>query len=165
MTAATSNPGASPAAVGWDDGALVITRTFAAPRELVFGAWTQPEHFARWFGPAGATLPVLRMDARPGGILHFQHQFPDHEDVWVRGTFDEVVPPERLSFTCWFSDPDGGRVERPGFPGQMTISAVFDAVAEGTRVTLRQAGLVRDQGEVQGWMEGLDRLAALLAGG
>lgn len=165
MTAATPDHEAPSAEVGWEDGTLVITRTFSAPRERVFRAWTEPEHFARWFGPAESTLPFLRMDAPPGGILHFQHTFPDYEDVWVGGAFDEVAPPRRLAFTCWFSNPDGERVERPGFPAQMTISVTFDALEDGTRVTVRQAGLERDQGEVEGWRQGLDRLAALLAGG
>lgn len=162
MTA--SSPDA-PAAVAWDDGTLVLTRTFHAPRELVFRAWTQPEHFARWFGPTDSTMPFLRMDARPGGVLHFQHRLADHPDVWVNGVFDEVTPPEHLSFTCWFSNPDGERVDRPGFPARMTIAVTLDAVADGTRVTVWQSGLERDQGEVQGWGEGLDRLAALLAEG
>lgn len=162
MTTTTDRPDT---VVGWEDGTLVLTRTFAAPRELVFGAWTDPEHFARWFGPTESTMPFLRMDARPGGALHFQHSHRDYEDVWVGGTFDEITPPEHLVFSFWFSNPDGARVDRPGFPGQMTIDVAFDAVADGTRVTVRQAGLERDQGEVQGWREGLDRLAALLADG
>lgn len=165
MTAATPDHVTDPATVAWHDGALVITRVFGAPRELVFSAWTQPEHFGRWFGPMGSTMPVLRMDARPGGGLHFQHQHQDYPDVWVAGEFTEVAPPERLAFTCWFSGPDGGREPRPGFPGEMTIAVAFDAVAEGTRVTVRQRGLERDQGEVQGWRAGLDRLATLLARG
>lgn len=163
MTSATRDP--NPASTAWTDGALVITRTFPAPRELVFRAWTDPEHFARWFGPTGASLPFLRMDARPGGALRYQHRFSDYPDVWVGGVFDDVSPPEHLAFTCWFTNPDGERVERPDFPGEMTIAVSFDAVADGTRVTVRQTGLEQDQGEVQGWLEGLDRLAALLAEG
>lgn len=158
-TATTSEP------VRWDDGDLVLTRVLDAPREMVFRAWTEPEHFARWFGPASSTVLVAAMDARPGGVLHFRHSFPDYEDVWVRGVYREVAAPERVSFTCHFSDPAGGRADRPGFPAEMTITATFAEEGGRTRLTIRQAGLVEDQGEVQGWTEGLDRLAALLAGG
>lgn len=162
MTAASSESVASTSA-GWEGGEFVITRTYAAPRELVFRAWTDAEHFARWWGPRGASLPFCRLDARPGGTLHYQHSFPDYPDVWVAGTFREVATPERLSYDVHFSDETGGRVGRPGFPEEMTITVSFAEHPEGTRITIRHAGLVTDQGEVQGWMESLDRLAELLA--
>jgi uncharacterized protein YndB with AHSA1/START domain len=165
MTTAAGNAATTSEPVRWDDGDLVLTRVFDAPREMVFRAWTEPERFARWFGPTSSTIPVLEMDARPGGILHFCHRFADHPDVWVRGEFREVRAPEIVSFTCGFSDPAGTRVDRPGFPSEMTITATFAEVGGRTRVTIRQTGLVEDQGEVQGWAEGLDRLAALLATG
>jgi uncharacterized protein YndB with AHSA1/START domain len=149
--------------VAWDGGDLVISRVFPAARETVFAAWTRPEHFARWWGPHGSTTYVRTLDARPGGAIHFRHRFPDHPDVWIGGEYREVRAPELVSFTCWFSDEAGGRVEREGFPGEMTITVTFADDAEGTRITARHAGLVADQGEVQGWMEGLDRLATLLA--
>ena len=50
--------------------AIVITRVFDAPRERVFAAWTEPEHVTQWWGPRGFTMPVFRIDLRPGGILH-----------------------------------------------------------------------------------------------
>ncbi|HET6569182.1 MAG TPA: SRPBCC domain-containing protein [Rhodothermales bacterium] len=137
---------------------LDITRVFDAPRELVFEVWTQPEHFARWYGPKGATMPFCTMDARPGGTLHFCHRFPDYEDVWVRGVYDEVVPPERIVCTSWFSDAEGRRVERPGFPPEMQVTVSFAEKEGRTELTARHTGLVVDQGEVQGWTEVLDRL-------
>lgn len=163
MTTAAGSAAAASQPARWDGGDLVLTRVFDAPRELVYRAWTEPERFARWFGPTSSTIPFLEMDARPGGTLHFCHRFPDHEDVWVRGEFREVRAPEIVSFTCAFSDPAGARVDRPGFPPEMTITATFAEEGGRTRVTIRQSGLEKDQGEVQGWTEGLDRLAALLA--
>lgn len=162
MTAASS-AGAAPTRVAWDGGALVLTRFFHAPRERVFRAWTEPEHFASWFGPRGSTLTLQRMDARPGGAFHYRHRFPDHEDVWVAGEYLEVAAPERVSFACWFSDAGGGRVERPGFPAEMRMDVAFAERGGGTEVAIRHTGLVEDQGEVQGWRESLDRLEALLA--
>lgn len=163
MTAATGSGGTALTQIGWEGAELVLTRVFHAPRELVFRAWTEAEHWARWFGPHGSTLPFCRLDARPGGTLHYQHHFPDYPDVWIRGTYTEVAPPERVSFTVWFSDEGGGRVERPGFPPEMSITVHFSEHPRGTLVTIHHAGLVTDQGEVQGWTESLDRLASLLA--
>ncbi len=62
---------ASNASIDTAEQELVLTRVFAAPRELVFEAWTDPEHLARWFGPRDSTLPFCKMDVRPGGVLHF----------------------------------------------------------------------------------------------
>jgi uncharacterized protein YndB with AHSA1/START domain len=162
MTAAASST--APTAITWDGDDLVLTRTFEAPRERVFQAWTQAEHFARWWGPADATLPFCELDARPGGALRWCHRFAGGGgDVWIGGVFQEVAPPERLAFTCFFSDPSGARVQRPGYPAEMRIAVDFAEEGGGTRVTIRHAGLPGDHGEVQGWTEGLDRLEALLS--
>jgi uncharacterized protein YndB with AHSA1/START domain len=151
--------------VAWDGGELVLTRVFAAPRALVFRMWTEVEHFGAWFGPHGSTMPVCRLDARPGGAIHFCHRFRagEHPDVWIGGRYRQVAAPERLAFDAWFSDPAGNRVPRPGFPDQMAIAVTFAEHGEGTLVTARHAGLHADQGEVQGWTESLDRLATRLA--
>lgn len=148
--------------VGWENGGLVMSRVFAAPREAVFRVWTRPEHFAAWFGPAGSSLPVCEMDARPGGRMRYCHRFGDYPDVWIGGTYGEVAPPERLAWTTWFTDEAGNRVQLPGYPAEMHIQVTFDEHPEGTQLTIRQ-DLPEDRGEVQGWTEGLDRLASALA--
>lgn len=163
MTAAVSSESVGTSTIGWNDGELVMTRVYPAPRALVFRAWTQAEHFAQWFGPHGTTLPFCTVDARAGGTLHFLHRHANGEDVWIGGQFHEVVQPERLALGIWFSDQTGGRVNRPGFSLESTITVTLDEHADGTRVTIRHTGLVSDQGEVQGWAEGLDRLADHLA--
>jgi uncharacterized protein YndB with AHSA1/START domain len=55
------------------DREFTITRVFDAPRELVWRAWTDPEHMSRWFGPHGFTTPLatVTMDVRPGGTFEF----------------------------------------------------------------------------------------------
>src|SRR5271168_3681513 len=82
---------------------VVLTRVFDAPRELVFKAWTEPERLARWWGPHGFTNPVCEADVRPGGALlvHMQGFGMTHV---MRGTFVEVVEPERLAFTSSVED-------------------------------------------------------------
>jgi uncharacterized protein YndB with AHSA1/START domain len=145
----------------WEDGVLVITRLFDAPRHIVFKAWTEPEHFARWFSPKDSTMPFCKMDVRAGGVLHFCH-LHGHEKVWVKGTYHEVADPERIGFTCFFSDEAGNRIERPGFPTEMRIEVAFAEEAGKTIITIWHHGLVLDQGEVQGWAESLDRLEGYL---
>jgi uncharacterized protein YndB with AHSA1/START domain len=79
---------------------VVITRTFDAPRRLVFDAWTRPEHVPRWMlGPEGWSMPVCEIDLRPGGGWHFVWRKSDGTEMGMRGQYREVVPPERLVYT------------------------------------------------------------------
>lgn len=147
---------------------LWMEREYPVPRALVFDAWTKAEHFARWFGPRGSTLSPCTIDPRKGGEFHFRHRFEDYEDVWVedvwvKGRYREFAAPERIVFTTYFSDPEGGRRPRPGFPDEMETDVRFEAVPGGTRLVIRQTGLIEDQGEVQGWSEALERLSDHLA--
>lgn len=162
MTIRASSPGDPSTHAAWKDGDLVITRVVAAPRDVVFRMWTEEEHFAKWWAPHGATVPYCRLDVRPGGKLLFCHRF-DTGETWVGGTYLTVEAPSRLAFTSHFADADGNPVERPGFPAEMTIDVTFQDHAGGTRITARHTGLERDQGEIQGWTETLERLDALLA--
>jgi uncharacterized protein YndB with AHSA1/START domain len=142
---------------------LELTRHLDSPVDVVYRAWTEAERFARWFGPHGSTVEACRLDPRPGGSLHFLHRVPEVWDVWIRGTYREVVAGERLVFTVGFADEAGNVVERPGFPHETLITVTFAPRDDGTLLTVRHTGLVVDQGESQGWSEGLDRLAGLLA--
>ena len=87
---------AAPAATLPSDREIVLTRAFAAPRELVWRAWTEPEHFARWMGPDGFTTTVREMDVREGGTSRYTMRGPDGTDYPNRVIYREVVRPERL---------------------------------------------------------------------
>lgn len=145
------------------DGVLEMRRVFHASREQVFAAWTRAEHFSKWFGPHGASMPHCRIDLRVGGELHFLNRVPGDMDVWCKGVFQRVEPPRRIAFLIGFSDADGRTVERPGFPLESTIDVMFADHPQGTEITLRHCGLVIDQGEIQGWQQGFERLDAVLA--
>jgi uncharacterized protein YndB with AHSA1/START domain/predicted enzyme related to lactoylglutathione lyase len=77
---------------------ITITRVLAAPRELVWKSWTDPEQLAQWWGPAGWNTPVstVTMDVRPGGEFSLTSTNEEGAEMPVRGTYTEVVPPERL---------------------------------------------------------------------
>jgi uncharacterized protein YndB with AHSA1/START domain len=92
---------------------ITISRVFDAPRELVFKAWTEPEHFAYWFGGADAEVPVstVSMDVRPGGTWRAtMFAGPDRREIHWTGVYHEVVEPERLVFTL-SDQPDPERDE------------------------------------------------------
>lgn len=74
------------------------SRVFAAPRELVFEAWSDPGHLSRWWGPRGFTNTFQEFDMRPGGHWRFVMHGPDGTDYKNHSVFVEVVPPERIIF-------------------------------------------------------------------
>src|SRR3982750_3642882 len=89
------------------DREITFEREFAAPRALVFKAWTDPRALEHWFGPAGWTLPVCEVDLRPGGVWRYCMRGPKGEESWGRATYREIVEPERLVYTDSFSDAAG----------------------------------------------------------
>src|SRR5580698_5471628 len=86
---------------------FVITREFAAPRELVFKAWTDPKHLAQWWGPRGFTNPVCEWDVRVGGKIYDVMRAPEGQEHPMGGEFREIVPPEKLVFMCGPLDEQG----------------------------------------------------------
>jgi uncharacterized protein YndB with AHSA1/START domain len=85
---------------------IVISRVFDAPRELVWDAFTSPDHLPRWMlGPEGWTMPVCESDLRPGGAYRYGWQKADGETMEIKGVHKEVDPPERLVSTeSWGGD-------------------------------------------------------------
>lgn len=160
----------------------VLSRRFEAPVELVFSAWTEAEHFARWFGPRGIELPVVELDARPGGRIRFCHRWAGHPDIWVQGTFDEVVRPERLVFTLRFVSEAGEPIAHPMIPdwpvdARLVTSVSFANRDGATEIVVQQvvhapsatpanrrAVTAERELAAQGWSETLDRLGELLSG-
>lgn len=90
---------------------FVLTRVFPAPRTLVWDAMTKPEHVKRWWGPRAMSMTVCEMDVRPGGTWRYIMQMPNGGEAVFKGTYHELVPPERLVATECFDDPAVGNPE------------------------------------------------------
>lgn len=154
---------------------VVLTRVFDAPRELVWKAWTEPDRLSRWWGPKGFTSPVNKVDLRVGGEILNLMRSPEGEDFWSKGTYQEIVPPERLVVTDSFSDEEGNVVPATYYgmgedwPLEALITITFEEFQGKTRMTLRYSGVsdvhskeVEDM--KQGWNESFDKLDEELAG-
>lgn len=145
------------------DRTLVLTRTFDAPRALVFKVWTQPEHLVRWWGCPKTKTASFKGDFRPGGAYRVVMRLEDGTDHVVTGVFKEVTEPARLSFTWGWEDADGKR-------GHETLVTVIftekGAKKEKTELSLHHAIFesveMRDQ-HGWGWTASLDRLAGVVA--
>lgn len=103
--AAESKAGVTTVALA-SDVEVVVTRVVAAPRKLVWDAWTDPEHLPNWLlGPPGWTMPVCEVDLRPGGVWRYVWRKSRGEELEMTGVFKEVTPPERLVQTeSWGAD-------------------------------------------------------------
>ena len=90
-----------------------ITRSFNAPRELVFKAFTEPEHLQNWWGPKGWAFDIAKFELRQDGIFHYSQTSPDGHIMWVKFVYHEVTAPEKLVYTSFFSEEEGNIVRAP----------------------------------------------------
>ncbi|HEX4649653.1 MAG TPA: SRPBCC domain-containing protein [Steroidobacteraceae bacterium] len=148
------------AAAGAEELELTIHRTFDAPRALVFRAWTEPQHLARWSCPRGFTMMENRGELRVGGGFSAWMRSPEGEDHRLRGVYREIAPPERLVFTHSWLDASGA-------PGPETLVTVTLAERDGrTEMTFHQAGfgsVASRDGHERGWASSFELLTELLA--
>ena len=128
---------------------LVIERTFDAPPGLVWSMWAEPEHFAAWYGPAGASISVAAMDVRVGGtrLLRMEVTTPDGTmQMFFAGQYLEVVANQRLIYTDAVSDEDGNVLSPEqtgmpaGHPATTEVRVELEPVNGGTRMKLTHVG-------------------------
>ncbi|WP_405151196.1 SRPBCC family protein [Sphaerisporangium sp. NBC_01403] len=105
---------------------LVLTRTFAAPRRLVFDAFTRPELLRRWHGARGWHLVVCEIDLRPGGVWRFVSRGPGGAELGHGGVFREVDAPGRLVQSEVYDGWDAG---------EALVTTVFDEQDDRTAMT------------------------------
>lgn len=157
---------------------FVLTRTFDAPRDLVWRTWTEREHLMRWFGPKGFSMPTASLELREGGHFLYCLHSGDGMELWGKWVFREVVAPERLVLVQSFSDAQGGVTRHPMNPSwpRQTLSVTTFAEHGGrTAMTLHWSPLDATEEEQrtfdaghasmqQGWGGTLDRLTDYLVG-
>ena len=137
---------------------IVATRTFDAPRDLVFKMWTDPKHIANWWGPKGFTTTIYEMDVKPGGVWRFVMHGPDGVDYQNKIVYLEIVKPERIVYS---------HVSGPQF--QMTVTFAQDG--DKTRLTARMLfespaqrdKVAREFGAIEGLNQTLECLDQHLA--
>lgn len=145
------------------DREIVITRTFDAPRELVWEAMTNPEHVVNWWGPNGFSTTIEKMDLRVGGVWKHVMHGPDGTDYPNKSVFTEIVKPERIKYSH-------GGSKKGGPAAQFEATWTFETVGKQTRVTLHQLYptaadrdmIVKTYGAIEGGKQTLARLADYL---
>jgi uncharacterized protein YndB with AHSA1/START domain len=154
---------------------LVITRIIDAPLELVWRAWTEPEHVKRWWGPKDYSSPTCKIDLREGGKYVFCMRAPAEQggqDSYSAGVYQKIVPMQRLEFTQSISDKDGNPIDPTlaglpaDFPKVIHMVVVFKAKGDMTELTITESGWTPGQMMVYslaGMHQSIDKLAVSLA--
>jgi uncharacterized protein YndB with AHSA1/START domain len=134
-----------------DPDEFVYRRSFAAPREQVYRAFTEASQLAQWWGPQGCTIEVVQHEAGAGGRFHYVMHFGAALNMgggamaW-HGLFEyrELTPPGRIVFVNGFADENGQRIRHPlmpTWPIEMLITVELEDAGGETRMTLRMAPL------------------------
>lgn len=142
---------------------LIITRTFKAPRELVWRAWTDPKHVMQWWGPNGFSNSSCEADLRTGGRFTLNMCAPDGNTYPCTGIYREIVEPERIVYD---SEADESHPCGAGLPPRSRVTVTFTEQDGKTTLTLhtRFETVARKEaanaaGFSVSWGEALDRLA------
>ena len=148
--------------------AVVIERTIDAPASVVWQMWTEPEHFAAWYGPTGARIPVANMDVRVGGtrLVCMEMTTPNGPmRMWFTGEFREIVIHRRLVYTESIADEHGNILAPAAMgmpeshPTTTEIIVELEDVDGRTKMVLTHVGVPADSPGAAGWMMALDKLA------
>lgn len=161
---------------------IIISRVFDAPRELVWQAYTNPEMMKTWWGPKDFTAPVIKSDFRVDGkylyCMHGPKGTEFDKDFWSAGTFEEIIPMEKIVATDHFSDENGSTEDpakfgmSPDFPKETVVTVRFEETAnQATNLVIEYPPPASDaeyralieSGMEDGWNESLDKLAATIA--
>jgi uncharacterized protein YndB with AHSA1/START domain len=140
---------------------LQLQRVLDAAPSVVFGALSDSDQLARWWGPAGFTIPSLEFNPRVGDSYRIEMQPPEGDAFYVAGEFREVDPPARLAFTFAWEDPDPDDVEN-------LVELSLRGLGESTEVMVTQAPFKtepRRELHRNGWTDSLDKLEQLLSRG
>jgi PhnB protein len=156
---------------------FVFSRTFDAPRDRVWKAWTERERLMQWFGPKGFTMTTAQLDFRPGGNFHYCLRSPDGKEMWGKFVYRVIDAPERIVLVNSFSDEKGGLTRHPfsaTWPLEMLSKTTLVEEGGKTNLTIEWSPLnptaeerktfdTSHDGMKQGWSGTFDQLAAYLA--
>lgn len=145
---------------------LVITRLFAAPRDLVWQTWTDPQHIMKWWGPKGYSNSSCELELTVGGEFSLSMSAPDGKTYPCKGIYREIKEPERIVYDSIAdeSNPCGA-----GLPPRSIVTITFTEHGDKTKLVIhtRFESVERRAATLQagysiGWGESLERLAAIL---
>jgi uncharacterized protein YndB with AHSA1/START domain len=157
---------------------LIVTRTFNAPVEMVWKAWTDPEYVMRWWGPDYFTSPSAKIDFREGGTSLVCMRAPKDfggQDMYSTWVYQKIVPMQRIEFVQNLTDENGDLIDPavfgmpPEFPRDTLTVVTFKDVGNGkTEMTVTQYNMPAADTEMGknaelGLNQSLDKMKAIFA--
>jgi uncharacterized protein YndB with AHSA1/START domain len=151
---------------------IIITREFAAPRQLLWDAWTKPEHIAKWFGPKGFSTRVDELDFKAGGRSNYVMVDSNGGEYPAKGVFKDIVPIEKIvsSFEGFDDDFVAAHPEMDLPKENMVMTTLFEDLGQRTRLTLITSHSTVEErekhgkmGVVEGWNSSFDKLDEFLS--
>lgn len=150
---------------------VFITHIFNADRETVFAAWTDPGQLLKWFAPSGCSIIYQKIDVRTGGSYHSCILDPVNGECWCKGTYLEVVFPEKIVYTAEMTDRnnndiasvDAGKDEN--WPAKTIVTIKLTETDGKTHLSLHQTvseSLANRTGALPGWINMLEKLALMI---
>ena len=146
--------------------AVVIERIFEAPIDIIWQMWTDPDHFKKWYGPKGFSVPVADMELYVGGRRLICMASPDGSmKMWTTGEYTEIVPQDRLVYTESPADENGNVVSPSamgmpeGYPAMTEVTVLLEDLGGRTKMVMTHAGVPADSGAGGGWEQAFDKLA------
>jgi len=148
---------------------LVLERVIDVPRELVWEAWTKPEHLLKWFVPRPWSLADCEVDLRPGGVFRTVMRSPEGQEMDGEGCYLEVVPQQRLVWTSALLR--GYRPAADTGPFPFSAAILLEDAEGGTKYTAIAMHVDEEHrnkheamGFYTGWGAALDQLVELMKG-
>ncbi len=138
---------------------LRVARVINADPDVVFRAWTEPEHLERWSCPEGATIADVEVDLAVGGRYRIRMTGAEGQRHTAFGVYREIDPPHRLVYT-WDWEEDDYRV------GETLVTVEFKNLGEATEVVLTHElfpSAEAKSSHEEGWTSCLDRLAGIFS--
>lgn len=145
---------------------ISIERTFNLPLNAVWKAWTEPEGFKKWWGPAEYTCPDCTIDFKVGGKYLNSMQGADGKKIWSTGRYKEIIPLEKIVYTDSFANNKGNVVPASYYkmPGEWVLELIvtleFKETDGKANLKMKHAGLPFEIVDdcIKGWQSSFDKL-------
>jgi len=149
---------------------FVVTRIVKAPLARVWRAYSEADQLARWWGPKGAAIRVIKLDFRPGGMFHYAMEFQPGHPIYGRFVYGLIDAPTRLEYIGAFSDEAGGITRAPfpqlkdRFPLELHNVVTFEEKDDATTVTARSSPINTTRAEVETFVGMFDSMRGGFSG-
>jgi len=144
---------------------VVIERTLEAQVDMVWQMWTNPEHFKKWYGPKGFTIPVAEFELSIGGKRLVCMSSPDGSmKMWTTGEHLEISANQRLVYTESMADENGNVLPASamgmpeGYPTTTEVTVALEDLGGRTKMVMTHAGVPAESPGASGWNQAFDKL-------